>query len=153
LPPAAASGGAKRRADPSLRRFAIDLDVARAAVIAAAGGDANALARQLPRLWKYSLLRCSLTSQIDRWPTELFTALVALGRSNEARDRAGLLSDPKKRADVLTAIGIALLKRGEQAAAVEALRQARAAADAIPADDQRRAAALDAVAAALARAG
>ncbi|OAN43807.1 hypothetical protein A6A03_17725 [Chloroflexus islandicus] len=124
-------GAAKRRADPSLRRYALDLDLARRAVVDAAGDDIAALARSLPRLWQYSLLRCSLTSQIDNWPVELFTALVALGRSAEARDRAELLSDPDRRAGVLLAIGHALLERGEQEEAVAVWRGARKVVDAI----------------------
>lgn len=130
-------GAAKRRADPSLRRYALDLDLARRAVIEAAGSDIAALARSLPRLWQYSLLRCSLTSQIDKWPTELFTALVALGRSAEARDRAELLSDPERRAEVLLAIGHALLERGAPEEAVAVWRGARKAIDAISDARQR----------------
>ncbi len=124
-------GTAKRQADPSLRRYALDLDLARRAVVVAAGDDITALARSLPRLWQYSLLRCSLTSQIDQWPVELFTTLVALGRSAEARDRAELLSNPERRARVLLAIGHALLNRGEPEEALAMWRGVRKAVDAI----------------------
>ncbi|MDZ7371945.1 MAG: ATP-binding protein [candidate division KSB1 bacterium] len=145
-------GAAKRQADPSLRRYALDLDLARRAVVEAAGDDIDTLARSLPRLWQYSLLRCSLTSQIDNWPTELFTALVALGRSAEARDRAELLSNPERRAEVLLAIGHALLERGEQEEAVAVWRGARKAVNAIS-DASKRTERLCELATAFAQAG
>jgi hypothetical protein len=92
-------GAAKRRADPSLRAYITDLDRVRQAMADASNRNRQQIAVWLARVWRYSLLRVSLTSSVDRWPTELFTALVALGQGAEARDRAELLSDPQKRAD------------------------------------------------------
>ncbi|WP_298815482.1 AAA family ATPase, partial [uncultured Chloroflexus sp.] len=147
-----AFGAAQRQADPGLRQATRDLDRARAAVIEAAGGERAALMRSLPRLWRYSLLRVSLSSQTDRWPDEMFTALVAMGRVGEARDRAELLSDPQRRAEMLIAIGAAARQRGAGAAVADIFHRARAAAEAI-ADAEQRAKALGELAAALAEAG
>jgi tetratricopeptide (TPR) repeat protein len=144
-------GAAKRRADPSLRAYIADLDRVRQTIADASDRDRQQMATWLTRVWRYSLLRVSLTSRFDAWPTELFTALVAMGRGAEARDRAELLSDPKKRAEVLTAVGRSLLERGA-AGGLEAFRRARAAAEAI-ADPGERAQALIDVAGALAQAG
>jgi tetratricopeptide (TPR) repeat protein len=144
-------GAAKRRADPSLRAYIADLDRVRQTIADASDRDRQQMATWLARAWRYSLLRVSLTGKVDAWPTELFTALVAMGRGAEARDRAELLSDPKQRAEVLTAVGRALLERGA-AGGLEAFRRARAAAEAIS-DPYKRAEALRALARALAAAG
>jgi tetratricopeptide (TPR) repeat protein len=144
-------GAAKRRADPSLRAYIADLDRVRQAMADASDRDRQQMATWLARAWRYSLLRVSLTGKVDAWPTELFTALVAMGRGAEARDRAELLSDPKQRAEVLTAVGRALLERGA-ASGLEAFRRARAAAEAIS-DPYKRAEALRDLAQALAEAG
>ncbi len=143
-------GAAKRRADPSLWAYITDLDWVRQAMADASDRNRQQMATWLARVWRYSLLRVSLTSRVDQWPTELFTALVALGRGAEARDRAELLSNPQKRAEALTAVGRALLERGA-AGGLEALRRARAAAEAIT-DPEQRAAALRDLAQALAQA-
>ncbi|MEF3274632.1 MAG: caspase family protein, partial [Chloroflexus sp.] len=143
---------AQRQADPSLRGAVRDLDQARAAVLAAAGAERVALLRSLPRLWGYSFLRVLLTGLNEQWPTELFVALVALGRGEEACDRAELLSDPRRRAAVLIAIGRAWQERGNRDAAYDALQRAYVAAAGI-ADAADRAAILREVAAALAAAG
>jgi tetratricopeptide (TPR) repeat protein len=144
-------GAAKRRADPSLRAYITDLDRVRQAMADASNRNRQQIAVWLARVWRYSLLRVSLTSSVDRWPTELFTALVALGQGAEARDRAELLSDPRKRATVLTAVGRALLER-DAAGGLAALRRARAATEAI-ADPRERAWTLGELAQALAHAG
>jgi tetratricopeptide (TPR) repeat protein len=144
-------GAAKRRADPSLRAYIADLDRVRQTIADASDRDRQQMATWLARAWRYSLLRVSLTGKVDAWPTELFTALVAMGRGAEARDRAELLSDPKQRAEVLTAVGRALLERGA-AGGLEAFRRARAAAEAIS-DPYKRAEALRDLAQALAEAG
>jgi hypothetical protein len=144
-------GAAKRRADPSLRAYIADLDRVRQTIADASDRDRQQMATWLARAWRYSLLRVSLTGKVDAWPTELFTALVAMGRGAEARDRAELLSDLKKRAEVLTAVGRALLER-DAAGGLAALRRARAATEAI-ADPRERAVALRDLAQALAYAG
>ena len=102
-------GTAKRRYDPSTRGYILDLDIVRQAVVDAGSGDVHKQACSLTQLWRYSLLRGMLTSQTDRYPDELFLALVALGRIDEAVNLAELLSNPKKKVDTLQAIGAALL--------------------------------------------
>ena len=124
-------GREKRRHDPSTRSYVLDLDIARQAVIDEAAGDMGAQARGLPRLWHYSLLRCSLTSQADNYPEELFLALVALGRIGEAVNIIEVLSDPRKKTDTLRVIGVTLLERGSDEG-LRLLQRARTTADAIP---------------------
>jgi hypothetical protein len=85
-------GRHKRRFDPSTHLYTRDLDQAR---------DAAVEAQDLVNLWRWSLLRVSLTSQIDAWPDELFVALVHLGREGEALNRAELLSDSGRKVEVL----------------------------------------------------
>ena len=146
-----AYGAAKRRYDPSTRSYALDLDIARQAGVDVAGGVVDAQARELPRLWKYSLLRCSLTSQAENYPEELFLALVALGRSDEAINLAELLSDPLKKTKTLRVVSAALLERGGDEG-IRILQQARATADAVP-DTSARAIALIDLAIALTQVG
>jgi tetratricopeptide (TPR) repeat protein len=81
-------GRHKRWFDPSTQLYARDLDWAR---------DMAAQREDLRRLWRWSLLRVSLTSNIDNWPEELFAALVYLGRQQEALSRVELLSDVTKK--------------------------------------------------------
>jgi hypothetical protein len=85
-------GRYKRRFDPSTQLYAQDLDRAR---------DAAVATDDLHRLWRWSLLRVSLTSQIDSWPNALFLALVHLGRGSEALSRVELTADPHRRFNVL----------------------------------------------------
>ena len=107
-----AYGRAKLRHDPSTRAYAHDLDRVRQAVIVAARETDEAMGETLPRLWRYSLLRCSLTSQADNYPDRLFTVLVHVGRAQEALGLAELLSDPIRKATIVFAIGMALKGKG-----------------------------------------
>lgn len=108
-------GRAKIRHDPSMRSYARDLDIGRQAVIDAAGEDCMTQVQLLPRLWKYSLLRCSLISQVDQYPDVLFTALVSQGRGNEAVETAELLTDTDHKVTILGQIGVAFVEQGQVA--------------------------------------
>jgi tetratricopeptide (TPR) repeat protein len=77
-------GQNKQQFDPSTQLYALDLDHAR--TMAAHYAD-------LGNLWKWTLLRVSITSQMDTWPADLFLALVYLGRQHESLRRIELLSD------------------------------------------------------------
>jgi hypothetical protein len=85
-------GRYKRRFDPSTQLYAQDLDWAR---------DAAVATDDLHRLWRWSLLRVNLTSQMDAWPDALFLALIHLGRGSEALRRVELLSDSYQKSILL----------------------------------------------------
>jgi hypothetical protein len=123
-------GNAKRANDPSTLSYVQDLDIARRSVIVATAGTVDAQIRALPRMWRYSLLRCSLSNRADSYPEALFLALVALGRSYEAINLAELLSAPLTQSARLQAIGHALLRRGDESGLSLLLRAARIAEDA-----------------------
>jgi hypothetical protein len=93
-------GKAKLRNDPSTRSYALDLDLGRQATMWEEWTVDEGMAL-LPRLWQYTLLRCSLTSRADRYPEEAFRLLILLGRKQEALGLAELLTDPAKKVHVL----------------------------------------------------
>ncbi|MBM7846665.1 CHAT domain-containing protein [Herpetosiphon giganteus] len=88
-------GEQKTRFDPSTRLYALDLDRGRESAINA-GQSVDKHIQNLPRLWKYSLLRTSLTSRLDQWPNDLFEVLAMLGHTQEALERIELLSSTDK---------------------------------------------------------
>ena len=95
-------GQAKIRDDPSTRSYALDLDLGRQATMWEGWTLEEGMAL-LPRLWQYTLLRCSLTSRADRYPEEAFRLLVLLGRKQEALGLAELLTDPGQESSCLAA--------------------------------------------------
>ncbi|WP_240614554.1 tetratricopeptide repeat protein [Herpetosiphon llansteffanensis] len=92
-------GEQKTRFDPSTRLYALDLDIGRESAIKA-GQSIEEQIQNLPRLWKYSLLRTSLNSRVDQWPSDLFVILAMLGRTQEALERIELLSDPLRQISI-----------------------------------------------------
>lgn len=88
-----------RKYDPSMRAYASDLDLGRFAAIKAGETVENGLS-QLPQLWRYTLLRCSLASRADRYPIGAFGLLIFLGRQQEAIGLAELVTDPTKQIDI-----------------------------------------------------
>jgi hypothetical protein len=102
-----------RLLDASTRAYAHDLDLGRRAVLAASRSFAEGLAL-LPRLWAYTLLRCSLSSQADRYPPPAFALLVQLGRAQEALGLADLLSDVASKVEALVAIARQRQAEGEE---------------------------------------
>ncbi|WP_376797311.1 TIR domain-containing protein [Thermogemmatispora sp.] len=103
-----------RQLDPSTWAYASDLDLGRRAA-AWAGWDLATGLAQLPRLWRYTLLRCSLSSQAERYPPEAFALLVQLGRRQEALGLADLLSEPGHQLEALVAIARQLQEQGAPA--------------------------------------
>ncbi|WP_069806053.1 TIR domain-containing protein [Thermogemmatispora onikobensis] len=97
--------------DPSTRAYAGDLDFGRQAAAWKGWSFSEGLA-QLPRLWSYTLLRCSLSSQAERYPPQAFALLVQLGRQQEALGLADLISDPGRQLEALVAIARQLQEQG-----------------------------------------
>jgi tetratricopeptide (TPR) repeat protein len=132
-------GWHKRQFDPSTHLYAQDLERARE----------SAIDRQdLASLWRWSLLRASLTSRIDGWPNELFSTLSAFGHTSEAVSRVELVSDPVRRIRLL----ILIAGQMDITDAHRIWQRARATADAIP-NGTRRSHALQEMVVALIRAG
>ncbi len=100
-----------RLLDPSTQAYAQDLDLGRRAAAWEGWPFAEALA-QVPRLWRYTLLRCSLSSQADRYPPEAFALLVRLGRGDEARGLAELVTDPVLKVEAWIAIASQMEEQG-----------------------------------------
>jgi hypothetical protein len=107
-------GRGKLRDDPSTRSYVQDLDVARKAAIDAAEGEYDRGVELLPRLWRYSLLRCSLASQADNYPDSLFEALVDVGRSQEAIGLVELLTNTERKARMLLRLGLRIERQPEK---------------------------------------
>jgi tetratricopeptide (TPR) repeat protein len=106
-------GRGKLRFDPSTALYAGDLGLA----IRALTRDEvvpRELLDQLPRLWRYSMLRCSLTSNADNYPDSAYVALCLVGRNDEAQRLAELLSSPERQGLVFAAMGEALAPLPEE---------------------------------------
>ena len=88
-------GAQKTRFDPSMRLYALDLDRGRESAIKA-GQSTEEHIQHLPRLWKYSLLRTSLTNRVDQWPNKVFAILATIGQTHEVLERIELLSSTRK---------------------------------------------------------
>ncbi|MFL5655392.1 MAG: AAA family ATPase [Ktedonobacteraceae bacterium] len=106
-------GKAKLRNDPSTHSYALDLDLGRQATTWEGWTIEEGIA-SLPRLWQYTLLRCSLTSRADRYPEEAFRLLILLGRKQEALGLTELLTDPAKQVRVLLQIAKQLQEQANQ---------------------------------------
>ncbi len=65
----------------------------------------------LPHLWRYTLLRCSLSSRADQYPLALFKLLLLLKREPEVLGLAELLIWPEYKAEVLIEIATHLCKQ------------------------------------------
>lgn len=137
---AGAYGRHKLRHDPSTRSYALDLDLGRQAAARPGIGTGEALAL-LPQLWRYSLLRCSLTSRADNYPDALIEALALVGRAQEAIGLAELMTDPTRKARVLATLGLRLHDRlGRAAEGAQLLARASQIALGLARAEQRSAA-------------
>jgi hypothetical protein len=96
-------GKAKIREDPSTRSYAHDLDLGRQAASWERWTVEEGIAL-LPCLWRYTLLRCSLTSRADQYPLVAFRLLVLLGQQQEALGLAELLTRPADKVRALLQI-------------------------------------------------
>ena len=70
-------GRAKLKYDPSMRSYILDLDLGRQALLSNNYDEQESVER-LPRLWRYSLLHCSLVSKADQYPAEAFRLAMML---------------------------------------------------------------------------
>jgi hypothetical protein len=108
----------KLQADPSTRSTVQDLILgckdAAETVMSRAGASPVASLDALARLWRYTLLRCSLATQADTYPIAAFQALLALGRERQALDLAELLTQPMSKLFVLTLVMQWLLAQPER---------------------------------------
>jgi hypothetical protein len=117
-------GQSKMHYDPSTHAYAQDLDLGRQATIWEGWKIDEGIAL-LPRLWQYTLLRCSLTSRVDRYPEKAFQLLVILGRKQEALGLAELLTNPIKKTQVLVYIALQLREQaGQDSEWLELLKRA-----------------------------
>jgi hypothetical protein len=98
-----AYGRAKIADDPSMRAYALDLDLGRKAAASPDWSLPEAIAH-LPHLWRYTLLRCGLASRADNYPQEAFELMVLLGDETKALGLADLLTDPARKAAIFTLI-------------------------------------------------
>jgi len=105
-----AYGQAKKHYDPSTRSYAQDLDLGRRAA-AWSGWTMEEGLMHLPHLWRYTLLRCSLSSRADQYPLALFKLLLLLKREPEVLGLAELLIWPEYKAEVLIEIATHLCKQ------------------------------------------
>lgn len=98
-------GRAKERLDRTTRSYMQDLDLGRRAAMRPYMESKTAISF-LPELWRYTLLRCSIRSQADQYPTSLFDALLLVHRESEVLGLAELLTDEKAKIDVLLRLGL-----------------------------------------------
>jgi hypothetical protein len=99
-----AYGRAKMHYDSSMHGYAQDLELGRIAAASIAGTVEDGITA-LPRLWQYSLLRCSLASHADSYPDQVFETLALIGRAQEAIGLAELLTEAAKKVRVLRMLG------------------------------------------------
>ncbi len=111
----------KLQADPSTRSTVLDLllgceDAAHVVTMLREDAPLATSLGALARLWRYTLLRCSLATQADTYPTEAFQALLALGRERQALDLAELLTQPTRKLAALLLVMQQLLSQPERTA-------------------------------------
>ena len=97
-------GKAKLRYDSSPRNYVLDLDRARDAAIAVGGDDIAAGIALLPRLWRYSLLQCSLNDRADKLPDGIFPLMVQLGQEQDAIRLSELLTYETRKFRILVTL-------------------------------------------------
>lgn len=121
-------GQGKLRFDSSTYSYARDLDLARDASMRSGAAQAELMAL-LPRLWRYSLLRCSLASNAGMLPPDAFAVLSVLGKVDQATGLAQLTAAPESQALAFGRIaGILAQMPGSQDQPARLLRDAYAAA-------------------------
>ncbi len=116
-------GAQKIHFEPSTRLYGLDLDRARESVIAA-GQSLEQQLELLPRLWRYSLLRTSLTSHADQWHANVFVILAVVGRVSEALAQIDICSDAARQVQLWSLVlpyvephrRLSILQRMEQVA-------------------------------------
>jgi len=92
-------GKAKVQYDSSTRTYALDLDLGRLAA-ASAHWNRKKTFQHLPRLWQYTLLRCTLTTWADSYPVVTFRLMLLLEQESKALGLAELLTNLDHKAQV-----------------------------------------------------
>ncbi|HEU4322896.1 MAG TPA: hypothetical protein VFS21_07070 [Roseiflexaceae bacterium] len=115
----------KLRHDPSTRSLVQDLDLVRQQMVVFTQGDFDTGLHWLPRLWRYSLLRCSLATQVHGLSRGLITLLIEQGRVQEAIDLAEVQPANPTRVLALNQIGKRLASEGRTVEAQHILLRAR----------------------------
>jgi hypothetical protein len=100
-------GKAKLQYDTSTRSYAHDLDLGCRAW-ARPEMSVEEKRSQLPRLWRYVLLRCSLVTKARSYPDELFTILGLKHREKEALELIELLPTAERQTVALCRLGAVL---------------------------------------------
>ena len=132
-------GRGKLRADPSTFFYSLDIDTA---IEAASRKDraSDVKTRELPRLWRYKLLRVTLASYADDLPPSVYEVMALVDRLGEAADLAALITDPGQQAQALGGIAAVAAQQPERLEqARDLLRRAYEAAARV-ADEKGRAA-------------
>jgi hypothetical protein len=111
----------KLQADPSTRSTVLDLilgceDAAHDVTMQREDAPLATSLGALARLWRYTLLRCSLATQADTYPSEAFQALLALGRERQALDLVELLMQPARKLAALILVMQQLLSQPKRTA-------------------------------------
>ena len=105
-------GRGKIEYDPSTHLFARDLDLAIRAIQTRWKSEVIA-AKELIRLWKFKLLRVTLTGFADHIPPAGYAALTMVGRHHEASNLAELITDPERSALAFGSIAEVLAEEEE----------------------------------------
>jgi tetratricopeptide (TPR) repeat protein len=106
-------GRGKLHIDPSMRLYVQDLTYGCRAT-AWEGWTLEEGIALLPRLWRYTLLKCSLTSRANNYPEEAFELLLLLKRRTEALNLVELLTSPVHKVRVLLCIARHLVEEFDQ---------------------------------------
>ena len=116
-------GKAKIQYDPSTRSYTNDLRLGCQASTLETLSTAEKTV-QLPRLWRYVLLHCSLIGKAKLYPEELFTLLVLKHRDREAIELVEFLPNPETKVVALCRTAQALGYTGRGQEALTTLRRA-----------------------------
>jgi tetratricopeptide (TPR) repeat protein len=144
-------GQAKIHYDPSMRLYAQDLELGQRAA-SWAGWTLEEGIAYLPHLWRYTLLRCSLASLADNYPTEAFQLLLLLDQETKALGLAELLTNPSYKVEIFTLIATHIAKQsGREKEGLQLFIRAREIATSIS-DPDAQAEALSSLGQALAQA-
>lgn len=103
-----AYGKAKVRFDLSTGAYALDLEMGQRATTSDKWNQEDAI-QQLPHLWRYTLLVCSLASKADNYPKSAFKLMLLLGQETKALGLAELLTDPKYKIEIFLLIATHLM--------------------------------------------